>query len=110
VKSCAHEWEPVPILPPPPASGAPPWLQGWAYCYARKAYYPYVEACSETWELVEAGTPRDIELADTPVWYFCDSTKAYFPYTADCSESWEKVPAIAPPNALQSPGQQLGSR
>jgi hypothetical protein len=68
-----------------------------------------VEACNEPWELVEAGTPRDIELPDTPIWYFCDSTKTYFPYTANCSEQWKKVPAMPPPNPIE-PEKQIGSR
>lgn len=109
VKTCEHEWQPVPLTPPPPGSSAPPLLQGWAYCYERKGYYPYVQVCNEPWELVEAGTPRDIELQIKPIWYFCDSTKIYFPYTASCNEQWQPVPAIPPPNAVEAK-QRIGSQ
>jgi hypothetical protein len=56
-----------------------------------------VDKCEEQWELVEAGTPRDIEQPSMPVWYFCDASQDYFPYVAQCSGEWVKVPAIPPP-------------
>jgi hypothetical protein len=108
VKNCEHEWQPVALIPPPPDSSAPPLLQGWAYCYERKGYYPYVNACDEPWELVEAGTPREIELPTKPIWYFCESTKRYFPYAATCGGQWQSVPAMPPPNPVEAE-QRIGS-
>jgi hypothetical protein len=97
------------VVPPPPDTGAAPLLAGWAYCYERKGYFPYVSECDGDWELVEAGTPREVENPQMPVWFYCDQTQKYFPYVATCATAWINVPAMPPPRPA-APGAQASVR
>ena len=42
---------------PPVTAEVPPQPQYWYYCDSRKAYYPYVSTCPESWRAVPAEPP-----------------------------------------------------
>jgi hypothetical protein len=107
VPDCRHEWQPMPVTPPPPGSGAPPSVEFWAFCADPAGYYPYVAACAQPWQEKSPATPREVELETRALWYYCEPEQAYFPYAPGCQENWLNIPAIAPPNPRQT--QQLGS-
>lgn len=83
--------EPVIIQPAPQTTA-----QNWYYCDSAKAYYPYVQACTEGWRAVPA-TPPAAPQPPAPVspqnnWYYCDSARAYYPYVQSCAEGWRATP------------------
>lgn len=95
--------EPVIVQPAPQ-----PTAQNWYYCDSAKAYYPYVQSCTEGWRSVPATPPASTQNSPSAQsnWYYCDSAKAYYPYIQSCPEGWRTTPASPPAGAAGSGGIQ----
>ena len=102
VKVCSHDWQRLPILPPPPGS-APPIAEGsWQHCDDPAGYFPYIARCHLPWTPVAATVPVPGDypdgIAEIGQWYYCQDAKDYLPYVGSCPHVWRIVPAVPPPN------------
>ena len=102
VKVCNHDWQRLPVMPPPPGS-APPIAEGsWEHCDDPAGYYPYVAQCRHQWVAVGASIPVPGDYPDgiavIAQWYYCEDAKDYLPYAGSCPHVWRTVPAVPPPN------------
>ena len=102
VKVCAHDWQRLPVMPPPPGSGAPIGEGFWQHCDDPNGYFPYVAQCSHHWTAVIASIPVPSDDPDgIPVigqWFYCQDAKDYLPYAGSCPHVWLTIPAVPPPN------------
>lgn len=108
VKVCSHDWQRLPIMPPPPGS-APPITEGsWEHCDDPAGYFPYVARCRHEWAAVAASIPVPGDYPDgVPVigqWYYCEDGKDYLPYAGSCPHVWRAIPAVPPPNVQSTTG------
>lgn len=102
VKVCTHDWQRLPVMPPPPGSG-PPIADGfWERCDDPEGYFPYVAQCRHPWVAVVATSPVPGDYPEgVPVigqWFYCEDAKDYMPYVGSCPHVWRSIPAIPPPN------------
>jgi hypothetical protein len=102
VKVCAHAWQKLPVLPPPPSSGAPVAFGLWEYCDDPAGYFPYIAQCRHDWTAVVASNPVP---GDDPEgvplianWFYCEDAKDYLPYVGSYPHPWRTTPSVPPPN------------
>ena len=102
VKICTHDWQRLPVMPPPPGSGAPIADGLWEHCDDPEGYLPYVSQCRHSWVATTASSPVPADDPDgIPVigqWFYCEDTKDYLPYVGSCPHVWRSIPAVPPPN------------
>ena len=102
VKICVHDWQRLPVMPPPPGSGAPIDESFWQRCDDPNGYFPYVAQCFHHWTAVAASVPVPGDDPDgVPVigqWFYCQDAKDYLPYVGSCPHVWLTTPAVPPPN------------
>jgi hypothetical protein len=102
VKVCMHDWQRLPVMPPPPGSG-PPVADGlWEHCDDPEGYFPYVAQCRHHWvtDMPSSPVPGD-DPEGIPViaqWFYCEDARDYLPYVGSCPHVWRSIPAIPPPN------------
>jgi len=102
VKVCTHDWQRLPVAPPPPGSG-PPLADGlWEHCDDPEGYFPYIAQCRRAWTAAVASSPVPSDdpdgIAVIAPWFYCEDAKDYLPYVGSCPHVWRTIPAIAPPN------------
>jgi len=102
VKVCSHDWQRLPIMPPPPGSGPPITESSWERCDDPAGYFPYVVQCRLQWSPVTASIPVPSDYPDGIAvigqWYYCEDTKKYLPYAGSCPHLWRSIPAMPPAN------------
>ena len=113
VKVCIHDWQRLPVLPPPPGSG-PPIADGlWEHCDDPEGYFPYIAQCRHPWAAALASSPVPADDPDgIPVigqWFYCEDAKDYLPYAGSCPHVWRSIPAVAPPNVQRGTKSKLAA-
>ena len=102
VRVCDRDWKRLPVLPPPPGSGAPIAEGSWQLCDDPAGYFPYVAQCRLPWTRVAATIPVPGDypdgIAEIGQWYYCEDAKGYLPYVGSCPHVWRIIPAMPPPN------------
>ncbi len=108
VKVCNHDWQRLPIMPPPPGSAPPIAEGGWEHCDDPAGYFPYVAQCRHEWVAVTASIPVPGDYPDgVPAigqWYYCEDVKEYLPYAGSCPHVWRTIPSVPPPNVQSTAG------
>ncbi len=102
VKVCSRNWQRLPVMPPPPGSGAPIAEGLWQRCDDPEGYFPYVAQCRYHWVAVVASNPVPGDDPDGVAligqWFYCEDAKEYLPYIGSCPHVWRIFPAVPPPN------------
>ena len=102
VRVCGHDWQKLPVMPPPPGSGQPIAEASWERCDDPAGYFPYVGQCRRPWVAVTASTPVPGDdpdgIALIGQWYYCEDARDYLPYVGSCPHVWRTIPAVPPPN------------
>lgn len=102
VKVCNHDWQRLPVMPPPPGSGAPIAEGFWERCDDPEGYFPYIAQCRHHWVAIAASTPVPGDDPDgIPIiaqWFYCEDARDYLPYVGSCPHVWRTIPAVPPPN------------
>ncbi len=99
---CSHDWQRLPVMPPPPGSGPPIAAGSWERCDDPVGYYPYISQCRRQWEPVMASSPVPGDdpdgIALIGQWYYCEDAQNYLPYIGSCPHIWRTISAVPPPN------------
>jgi hypothetical protein len=102
VKVCTHDWQRLPVMPPPPGSGPPVAESLWEHCDDPEGYFPYIAQCRNSWVAAVASSPVPADDPEgIPViaqWFYCEDAKDYLPYVGSCPHVWRSIPAVPPPN------------
>jgi hypothetical protein len=102
VRVCSHDWQRLPVMPPPPGSEPPIAAGSWERCDDPVGYYPYISQCRRQWEPVMASSPVPGDdpdgIALIGQWYYCEDAQNYLPYVGSCPHIWRTIPAVPPPN------------
>jgi len=102
VRICSHDWQRLPVMPPPPGSGPPIAAGSWERCDDPAGYYPYISQCRRQWEPVMASSPVPGDdpdgIALIGQWNYCEDAQNYLPYVGSCPHIWRTIPAVPPPN------------
>jgi hypothetical protein len=79
VKVCTDGWQRLPVMPPPPGSGAPMAEDLWQRCDDPEGYFPYVAQCRRHWVAVVASNPVPGDdpdgIALIGQWFYCEDAK-----------------------------------
>ncbi len=112
VKVCGHDWQRLPIMPPPPGSAPPIAEASWERCDDPDGYFPYVAQCRQQWVAIGASIPVPGDYPDGIAvigqWYYCEDAKDYLPYVGSCPHVWRTVPAVPPPNVQSTVKSKAG--
>jgi hypothetical protein len=102
VRICNHDWQRLPVMPPPPGSGPPIAAGSWERCDDPAGYFPYIAQCRHPWEPVTASSPVPGDdpngIAMIGQWYYCEDSQNYLPYAGSCPHIWRTLPSVPPPN------------
>ena len=102
VRICNHDWQRLPVMPPPPGSGPPIAAASWERCDDPAGYFPYIAQCRRPGQPVMASSPVPGDdpdgIAVIGQWSYCEDTQNYLPYVGSCPHIWRTLPAVPPPN------------